>query len=468
MLFLRPYIIKNKVYKDIDKGAWKTVNDDFSKLNDTEKDSIVDNLDTYAACICEDYKSGSLDYNKAIAALDTINTLDESGLIYKKYASYLNETELVNVMNELQKAELNMDSSKIYECQDILNKLVLRMDNVTREQILSSMLFEKYKTYLDNKINANDIIAYAGLVSGVSYYSAYELSQKIQSNVAAVEWYRMAYDKADELATTNNYIEALKLIDKIQLDEADELYKNKFDTLYKNTFGLGKIYYESLFEKYSVNHDNASAIALLAEIADIYGDSFDMDSLQAQVASDWQNKYIGFVSDWDANLKKDLADSETGQYIIENKLDSIWPDSLCMYDVDDNGVPEMFLFNSERINDDYVECFMYHYNGSTCEYLGYVNVISFCVNSNILTFPKAFDRATGEEYALTAYDGDIIGTMTYCQEIDGEYFVDGEDATDYDYLVTKSDILQYQGRYNIANVGHSGLDEARSFILTYK
>lgn len=466
LFYFRPYILRYKIFDSIENGSYVKAEKYYGKLDDEDKEAVNKKIGDYITYLADSYYKGEMSYDDISASFNAIKTIYEG--YDKSYESDINANELVKTTNDLYKSEMNKDTDAIYKGRDNLNKLMLKMDNNTRESLMISLLCDKYIQYLDGHLSAEGMKTYAYLVREMSYYSAYDLAKRIYHNVDTIEWYKLAYDRAEQLSLEKNYVGALRLINQTDIDASDDKYREKFKTLYDTTYALGKRYYEDLFEKYADMKDNDAALKLLAELSDVYKDEFDISGLEGQLANGWQNAYMAFFEDWDANLRADIGDTETGQYILDNAYDLVWPDSVCLFDVDDDGTPEAFLFNSDRLGDDYIESFMYHYNGEKAEYLGYVNVISFCVNSNLLTFPRAFERTTGEEYALTAYDGTMIGIMTYCQNINGDYYVDGEDAEEYEFLTAKTDILQYQSRYNIANAGHAGLDEAKSFILTYK
>ncbi|MGN0435625.1 MAG: hypothetical protein ACI4D8_03235, partial [Wujia sp.] len=178
--------------------------------------------------------------------------------------------------------------------------------------------------------------------------------------------------------------------------------------------------------------------------------------------------YIAFFDMWEDALKTALSETDQGQYILDNVYDDIRPNSLALYDVDKDGIPEMFLFNNARLTGDFTECFMYRYTESICEYVGYVKLKSFCRDSYMICAPSGYDGSQGEAFSLVAYNGSVIGVETYCQHVGDNYTVNGVEATDVDYLSTRTDILGHEGQDKLYSIGLAGMGEAKSYILTYK
>ena len=112
----------------------------------------------------------------------------------------------------------------------------------------------------------------------------------------------------------------------------------------------------------------------MEEIEQVYGDDVNLDSAKEAMLEDWQLAYLNYMDNFEERLKTDLTGTDTGTYILENRYDSYKPDNVLLYDIDDNGVAELFLFNSSQLDRDYVGCFIYTYDGSSMKYVGFANV----------------------------------------------------------------------------------------------
>ena len=153
---------------------------------------------------------------------------------------------------------------------------------------------------------------------------------------------------------------------------------------------------------------------------------------------------------------------------MQYEYDNLKPDSVVLHDIDGDGVPEMFLYNSRYTDDDYIGCFIYTYSDGKCKFLNFVNVKSFCRDSNLIGFPIAFGRGTGDECSLVQYDGNSLTQVSYCQEMGGTYYVNGAESNDVDYLSARTSILSHADAYNVGNSKGASLDDGETYILTFK
>lgn len=468
LIFLKPYITKYQLFDTIKNGQWKNTQECYAKLSDSGKDYVRDNLDAYAAWLCEKYVSGEYTYNQMVASLDAINSIDDTGEIYNRYILKVSENELRASIQRYYDADVARDNNRLYEVKNTISALMLRLDSDTRESIMVSLLTEEYYDYLDEKISAEELKGHAEIIVGISYYQAYETAYLILNNVDFVSSYRDAYNTAVALSDGSDYFGAMAIIDRVLIDPNDRIYAEKFHKLRDNCYTLGKLYYENLLDEYIAAGETDKAVELMAQLEEVYGDDFDMGTAQEALATDWQLAYVTFLNDWEKLLEGCVEETSVGAYVLGSEKEKVWPDSIFLYDVNGNGSPEMFLFNSERLGDDYVPCFMFTTEGSSYLYLGYINLIALCDDSNLITFPNAFGREAGDEYALTAYDGSSIGSTTYCQHIGDTYYVNGSECTDAEFLSEKSDIMAHQSVNTIHYLGYSSLDEAKRLVLTYK
>lgn len=467
IFFLNPYYMTQKVFDDIERGQWQQVQEHYEKLNDNQKKVVQDNLDSYGVYLCQEYIEGSLSYSETAAAFDAINAIDASGAISDKYLYQVSYNEYKTIVKSLYQASVGYDNSTVYTMTDNLRMVQQRMRNEDREQALIELLNEEYQEFLDGNLTAEQATAFASAVAGLSANDAYNYAAVIGNNIQCVQIYRNIYVEAEGYYNKEKYFETIQLCRAVTLDENDVLYQEMFDSLYTQAYETGKTYYEALLESYITDGDKKNAIALMDSIEACYGEDFDLTALKERLAEDWQLAYIACLENVESALQTELMTFETGQYILDYEYDNLKPDSLVLHDIDGDGVPEMFLYNSSHQEDDYIGCFIYAYVDGKCKFINFVNVKSFCRDSNLIGFPIAFGRTAGDENSLVQFDGSSLTTVSYCQEIGGVYYVNGAESNDVDYLSTRTSILAHADAYNVGNSKGVSLDDSETYILAY-
>lgn len=467
VIFINPYYKTQKVFDNIEDGQWQRVQTYYEKLNERQKNVVQNNLENYAVHLCQDYIAGELSYSETAMAFDAINAIDESGAISDKYLRMVSYNEYKVTVKALHQAGTGYDNSTVYAMLDQLRMVQQRMKNEDREQALIELLNEEYQSFLDGNLTAEQMLAFTSTVSGQSAGDAYNYAAVIGNNVQCVQLYRNIYTEAEEYYNKEKYFETIQLCRAVVLDESDTLYKGMFDGLYAQAYETGKNYYESLLESYITDGDKKRAIALMDSIEACYGEDFDLTALKERLAEDWQLAYIDCLENVENTLQTELMTFETGQYILDYEYDNLKPDSLVLHDIDGDGVPEMFLYNSAHQDDDYIGCFIFAYVDGKCKFINFVNVKSFCRDSNLIGFPIAFGRTAGDEYSLVQFDGSSLTTVSYCQELGGTYYVNGAESNDVDYLSARTSILAHADAYNVGNSKGVSLDDGETYILAY-
>lgn len=467
VILLTPSYKMFKVFKNIDTGRWQDAQEAFADLTDEQQSWALSYMDNYARHLCWEYIEGERSYIHTAASFDAINSLENTGDIVDKYMPSVNHNEYKKAINELFEANRSFDSNGAFAAKDTINAVQQRLDTDTRERIMVELLNEKYQSFLDGRMESKDINAFAAIISGMSFYDAHNYADVIVNNVSCVERYRELYVTVQSEFAAGSYFAVMDICSSVFVDPYDTRYKSMFDTMYNDAYNTGKSYYKNKLDDYIGSDDSAAALALMEQIEKYYGEDFDLSGAKTELAEDWQREYIDVASNIDTLLLTVLNETETGQYILENEYSALKPDSLMLYDVNADGVPEMFMFNSNNAEKSYVGCFMFGYDSENYKYMGFVNVISFCDDSNIIAFPIAFGRSAGEEYSLMAYDGAGISEVSYCQNIDGKYYVNGEETNDADYLSAQSSILAHANEKTVKTSGYADINDCESYIISY-
>lgn len=467
VILFTPYYKMHKLFNDIDEGHWSEVKENFDAMSEDQKSEALSYMDDYAVGLCNEYIDGDKSYIHTAASFDAINSVEPTGYIMEKYMPSINHNEYKKAINDLADANSTFNTNKAYEAKNTITAVQQRMNNETREKIMIEMLNEKYQSYLDEELVIKDMNSFTAIISGMSYYDAYSYVGVILNNVNCVERYRELYLTAQSELSLNNYFNVMEIYNSVEIDPYDLRYRELYDTLYNDAYTTGKAYYGNMLNSYIDKDDSENAVVLMENIEKYYGDDFNLNDAKTELAEDWQKKYIDIASNIDTILHTELSATETGQYIFDKEYSKLKPDSLLLYDVNDDGIPELFMFNSKNASGNYVGCFMFGYEEDDYKYMGFVNVISFCSDSNIIAFPLSFDRTEGEEYSLVEYDGSSIVEVSYCQKIDSKYYVNGEETNDVDYLSSQSGILAHANDKTIQNSGYKSINDSESYIIAY-
>lgn len=467
VILVRPFYKCQVVYNSIDEGNWIVTKDNYDKLTQNQKDRVQSYLPDYAKWLATSYMEGNISYEEIAASFDAVNVIDTTKTLYSMYMGDISQNEYVRVMNGMHSATDTFDSNAEFEYRKTLNAIIHRLDNDTRENILIAMLNYKYSQFLDEKITPESMKNFCKLVLDNSYYAAYDYAELINNNLDCVIAYRAVYENAVAEYDKEKYLEAMELCNMIQVAPEDSLYEKKINDLYAGAYDAGKEYYKSMLDDYVAKDDKKNAIKLMGSLKEIYGNEIDLDSVTESMASEWQLAAIDCTSDWEPGLKKALGEFSTGEYILEHEYEKLKPDSILLYDVNGDMIPEMFLFNSGRTENEYVECFAYAYVDEKYTFLDYINIKNFCSTSDIVAFPYAFDRTAGDESMLVSFNGSRYSFGRKCQKIGGTYYVDGTETDDISYLEAQTQILSTINEKTVGNSKYGSLEDSSSYILAY-
>ncbi len=467
IVFLYPYYNEYKVFDGIEAGQWSEVQENYGALDSEKQRDIQAMLPDYAKHICLEYQAGEKDYLYTIAAFDAINGIDETKAICKDYNMLVNRAEYKNAIETIYKANREYNGQGVVAANETINNINMRLDTETRREIVTEVLNEKYHEYVTGEISQDEINIYISIING---FAAAELAQYVSlvtNNVQVVQAYRDLYATAEAAYNAGDYFTAINICEAVQLDPADSAYIENYFSLYELSYTTGMNYYDSLLDSYIDRGDNKNAVALLEKIEKYYADDMDVEKYKLSLASDWQKAYVRLADDADTNLRKALADTEDGINILDSTYEELCPDSLLLYDVDSNGIPELFLFNSEEQNDTYTSCFIFTYAEDNYQYLGYARVRSFCNDSTFVAFPWMSTRTSGDEYCLKRYEDGILTEGPYVQDVDGVYYVNEEEVDRTTYLSAQSEVLAASIDQGVKDMETATIEDSESYILAY-
>ena len=458
-----------RFFKSIDKGQWADTKEYYDDLSPSQQQTVRANIDGYAHELCREYSLGERTYAEITASFDAINSLGDVSELYDRHITEINYNELKRSVEELYKANTSYDADGAIKAKSKIENVQKRMDTATKETLLIQMLNDKYQEYLDCKIDESKMMSFIAVVAGMTYYDAHSYTGLIGSNVACVEKYREIYTQFQTMLEEDKYFEILDAYDAVYagIDPADTVYRGKYQELYQTVFYDGMDYYEAKLDNLIAASDGEAAVALMKEIEQRYGSAFDLASAKNELASDWQKTYLQIAMNYEAILQTEFSKTADGVYIFENEYQRLRPDSMLLYDVDKNGVAELFLFNSNVATEENTECFAFTYADGNYVYLGYVNILSFCTDSNIIALPSEFNREFAEEHVLLRFSGTALEQKKYTKK-DGEtYAVDGQEVSDADFLTAQTSIVDHANNQRPSTMDYIDLSDYESYILAY-
>ena len=283
-----------------------------------------------------------------------------------------------------------------------------------------------------------------------------------------IESYRALYDTAQAAYDQGDYFTALNICQSVQLDPLDSQYIDKFYSLYKLAYSTGMNYYDGLLDTYIEIGDNQNALNLLDKLEKYYAEDMNLQKYKLSMAADWQKAYVKLAENADSEIQKVLGETEDGINILDSFYKNIKPDSMLLYDVDEDGVPEAFFYNSMERNETYVSCFIFTYRDGAVSYLGYAKVRSFCSDSSFVAFPWLSTRTSGDEYCLKRYSDGVITDGPYVQNVDGTYYVNEQVVDETEYLSQQSETLATSLNKGVKDFDTATLEDSESYILAYK
>ena len=448
VLVMMPFYTRNMVFKNIDKGNSVKTKGYYDMLNESGQEKVCSYLDDFAATLCQKYIDGKKNYEETLASLDSIKEIEGSNQIAEKYIKDVASNEFKKIINDIYEADMQRDSNKGYSLKSDLDVVKQRLDNETREKLMIEILNDKYKSFLAEEINGDGMLDMCAIVKDNSFYEAYDYAGVIESNAHSVVIYKSLYSQMQDTYSKQDYLDIIEKCNGITVDEWDVKYKGLFEEMYASAYDAGKTYYPQKVDEYIAAGSKSDAVDLMKKVEEIYGSDIDLNSVQDKLLDDWQQAYIDFIESYDAS-----ASSHTINTVL-------------LYDINDDDIPEMFLFDEAEIENTYVSCEVYNINKGKCKSLGYQKIINICDDGYLVTLPAS--GGGDEAYALTSYDGETLTEGEECKKVGDSYYVNGQDVSDADFLSVRTGILAHASAYTIKNSKNSDLAGAREYIMLFE
>lgn len=447
-LLMLPFYTRHMVFVNIEKGDAAKTSGYFDMLSDSGKDTVISYLDDFAATICEKYIDGDRTYEETIASLDAINEIDSTKQIAASYIENVASNELKSVLLEIYNAENSRDANKSFNLKPKLENVKQRLDTQKREKLMIELLNDKYKSFLGEEISGESLLIMCNIVKDNAYYDAYAYADVLAKNAEAVVSYRNLYASVQNKYENMDYFGVIDDCNDVDIDEWDERYRNLFDNMYTSAYDEGKSYYPEKLDELVASGDRAKAIELMNRIEEYYGDEVDISSARNKLIDKWQQAYIDFMESYNA---------ASAAHTVNTVL---------LYDINDDDIPEMFLFDSADIDMAYIGCDIYNINNNKCKSLGYYYVVNICDDGYLITIPAS--GGGDEAYALTSYDGETLAEGDDCKRVGESYYVNGQEVSDADFLSVRTGILAHASAYTLKNSKSANIADAIEYIMLFE
>ncbi len=454
-IFLGPNYLTYRVFHKVGAGNWSGVTKEYNALSTIDKNRVDANLEDFATVVTQEYIDGKRTFASAAASFDAIDALDKDATLYKKYMDNICENEYRRAISELVRSYISFDGELQNSSKRSIEAVEKRLDNTARERIMIEMLNEWYESFIKGTVTEEEIGILANIVTGLSVYEATDYVDVIRTNVHSVKTYRGYYDEAKAAYDAQNYFQAINICDQVEVDPMDADYAEKYRALSELARADGKIYYEKLLNEYVDMQDAVNANTLIARLTEIYGSDFDSEGAKLALAQPWQRAFLSVLKDPENIVKKEAG------------VSSVSADSMYLYDIRDDGTPELFLFDSKKTGGDATLVYVFAAENESYVYAGTVYLVSFCSDSHLLALPDGFTSGADEAAALLSFDGSKLVQEKYCYQSGEKYYVDGAESSDVDYLTAQSACVENSLSQGIADMKTKKMSEGEDYILTF-
>lgn len=477
-----PTMRLNKVYKLLDNGDVTEVKEVYGKLSDGKAEKFGELLPDFATYEVNKFIDGKIEYDELKEVFKTIEKCSKS------YSDKLEDAYLNADMIQLKK--LYLDAVSIYmedeysddydekgdQFYDIMwgysdddSYGVSYYENDEVQNMLKAVLEEKYDAFIAGDIDYDTMEAYAEVACDFFEGDSYYYASEIDNDLYWIETYSDAYETAKEYYDNEEYFECIEECDNQILwyfsedGEGDTTgYYEKFKQLRDDAYEAGKTYYITKAEDLINNGDTYEGEELLKQIEEVYGDDVDTSSVWELTRDAWMTPYVEFMDDWDANVRAAINSG-----IIVSEYDNIallsyddyTPYSIYLYDIDENGTPELMLRA-----DDYIY-YIFTYDGSEVIYTGAVKITSLYDGPYmIIECMTPPDGYYGHEFIM--FDGKSWSVVEYylANDDEGLYIVNGMDAT-VDEAIEEQDRLYDMVRSDYLD--YADIEDYEDFIYSY-
>ncbi len=219
---------------------------------------------------------------------------------------------------------------------------------------LDTYLEGKYNQYKEGKLEYKNMNAYVQVA--YQYFPDTTYTKSLVSELSNAGAIDAAFQSASDAFDEGNYVEAVRQCDTAATSYAKEegfdLYKNQFEELRTKAYEEGKKSYKDIVKKLIDEGKIDEAKALIDAIEELYGNDIDMKAIREVATPDWKKAYKDYTADSTAKLEKAAGDGVMAADLFNSKditVSEHVPANAATDDLDDDGMPELLLYNDDFI-----------------------------------------------------------------------------------------------------------------------
>jgi len=395
-VWVLPSMNKNKALKAIADGDVEQAEKLFREKTIEERNSLKEDVKDIVVYTANQYIDGKKSYDDMYKVMETVEEITPyEGLTADAFIR-INVPKMVETYQEALKVYgENGDNDKFRSKRDEFDNYrdVEYNDNLSLkygwertqldayekayETTLDAELKKKYEEYEAGSIEYGDIKAAADVASSLWYSEyAYEISNELYYD----NYLRGRFETLHNQYEEKQYFDVIDDVESVKNNYSKEhawsRWEDKFEEIKKQASEQAKTYYVQQAVEYANSGDSYEAEYIMGKLRERFGDDVDVSPIEAAILenshADWQKAYVAFMADWQNNLANDMAAAVDNGYITAELYN---PDAITMadldakyvtlYDVDKNGIPEMFLRGTEYVA-------VYTYDDSSVIYTGYI------------------------------------------------------------------------------------------------
>ena len=369
---LLPKMKENKALDKLAAGEKSEATELFGEMDNEKRESLKEDVKDIVVYTANQYLEGKKNYNETFDVFEAVEEIRNYRGMTAEAFGIINEPKLIELYEEAvtnyqggnggSAFEKSRDNFRnVYRMQKDENSIGIyygwdedeeELYDKKIDTALDNCLKDKYTSYQAGTLNSDKMNDYCDVAEAFWYSEyAYDLDSILYYDKVLGE----DYDRIKQKLDAQEYFEVIDAVDgeKRWYGEVDAWnnWASKFDDLRNQAIEKGKTYYVEQAVQ-AANEKNTYEVESLTEkMKEYFGEDFDLSAVEQAVKDNthlhWQECYVGFFEgDWRKRLNEDLQYAGVTAELVDcTKLtvDDIDPQYVTLYDLDNDGTPEMCL-----------------------------------------------------------------------------------------------------------------------------
>ena len=399
-VWVLPSMNKNKALKALEEGRKDDAVTLFADFSHEKREDLSDDVKDIVVYTANQYIDGQKSYEDMYKVMEAVEEIPEYGGFSADAFLRINVPKMVETYEEALKlygdngnndqfknkkkefddyrdVELNGNLSLTYNWSSSQNETY---ENAY-ETALDAELKKKYEDYTAGNINYAEINIAVDVARDL-YFTDY--GHQLANELYYDDYFRGRLEEIQKEYDEQKYFEVIDDVKYITNGYSQESswsrWSSKFEELSKNAEEKAKTFYVEKALEYVNEGNTYDAENIMSQIKAYLGDDVDVSAIEAAIEEknkpDWKKGYIQFMYDWQNNLANDMAIAASNGMMTAELYD---PEAVTMadidakyvtlYDIDQDGTPEMFLRGTVYVA-------VYSFDGTKPIYTGYISPIA--------------------------------------------------------------------------------------------